>query len=110
MIELTPLQAAHAAVAANPTKPAMAIIHDAPDVRLVVFRLEPGQQVTPHTSPSTVLLEVLEGTGMISWADGERSAGPGGMVTFVPGELHGMRALDERFCLLATIAPRPGGR
>jgi hypothetical protein len=31
------------------------------------------------------------------------------VVAYAPDERHGMRALDERFVVLATIAPRPGG-
>ncbi len=91
------------AVAANPTRPATATVHDEPSVRLVVFRLEPGQQVAPHVSEMTVLLTVLSGRGVISGGDGESEAKPGVVATFAPGELHGMRAGEERFCLLATI-------
>lgn len=95
--------AARDAVASNPTRPATATVHDAPGVRLVVFRLEPGQHVAPHVSEMTVLLTVLSGHGVISGGDRETEAGPGEIATFAPGELHGMRAGDERFCLLATI-------
>lgn len=60
------------AVAGRAERPATTIVHDSADVRLVVFRIEPGQ--------------------------------------YEPHEPHAMRALDERFVLLATIAPRPGSR
>jgi quercetin dioxygenase-like cupin family protein len=46
----------------------------------------------------------------VSGADEERRVGPGMMLTFVPGESHGMRAVDEELVILATIAPRPGAR
>jgi quercetin dioxygenase-like cupin family protein len=105
-----PLRSAHQAVSANPNRPATAVIHDSPDARLVVFRLEPGQAVAPHTSTSAVVLQVLEGAGIISGDGVEESVAPGDTVSFEPSELHGMRALNERFCLLATIAPRPGTR
>lgn len=94
------------AVSANPTRPATAVIHDAPGVRLVVFRIEPGQQVAPHTSEATVLLTVLSGRGVVSGGDAEREVGPGDVIAYDPGELHGMRALAERFSLMATIARR----
>ena len=110
MTHLDPRAAARAAVAANPLRPASAIVHDAPDARLVVFRLAPGQEVAPHTSPSTVLLTVLEGSGTLSGGDGERPCATGDVVTYEPGELHGMRATDGELLLLATIAPRPGER
>jgi quercetin dioxygenase-like cupin family protein len=88
----------------------MAVIHDTAELRLVVFRIEPGQQVAPHTSTSSVTLEVLEGIGVVSGPDGELEVAGGDLVCFAPGELHGMRAAGGRFCLLAMIAPRPGGR
>ena len=95
--------AAAAAVSSSPMRPATAAIHDVPVVRLVVFRIEPGQQVAPHTNPGTVLLTVLSGCGTIS-GDGEtHEVGEGSVVAYSPGELHAMRAGDEPFCLLATI-------
>jgi quercetin dioxygenase-like cupin family protein len=95
------------AVSARPDRPATALMHDTPDVRLVVFRIEPGQQVAPHTSSSTVVLSILSGTGVVS--DGERdySVRAGAVVAYMPNEPHGMRALDDPLVILATIAPRP---
>ena len=110
MKALAPRAAARDAIAASAARPAMAIVHDTPDVRLVVFRLAPGQEVPPHTSPSTVLLTVLEGAGTLSGAGEERRCSAGDVVLYAPGELHGMRADDAELLLLATIAPRPGGR
>jgi quercetin dioxygenase-like cupin family protein len=98
------------ATAAQPTRPATLIMHDSPDARLVLFRLEPGQAVAPHRNASTVILTVLAGTGTVSGPDSERTVRPGDVVTYDPDELHGMRSDAERFVLLATIAPRPGAR
>jgi quercetin dioxygenase-like cupin family protein len=111
MKSIDALSAARAAVTANPGRPAMAIIHDSDDVRMVVFRIGPGQRVAPHTSKSTVLLRVLEGTGVLSGADGEeRTCSRDDMVVYERGELHGMAATDEELIVMATIAPRPGSR
>jgi quercetin dioxygenase-like cupin family protein len=107
---LDPRAAARAAVAASPARPATAVIHDAPDVRLVVFRLAPGQAVPPHRSTSSVLLTVLEGSGTLSGADDERACRAGDAVAYEPNELHGMRADGDELLLLATITPRPGAR
>lgn len=95
--------AADAAVQSHPRRPATAVVHDVPGVRLVVFRIEPGQEVAPHTAEATVLLTVISGRGMISGPASETAASPGTVVTYAPGELHGMRADAERFCVLATI-------
>ena len=109
-----PREAARQAVAAHADRPATAILHDTPDARLVVFRLAPGQAVPPHRSASSVLLTVLEGTGVLSGEDGgvacERDCAAGDVVAYAPHELHGMRAGDGELLLLATITPRPGER
>ncbi len=111
---LDPVDAARGAVSPHADRPATAILHDAPDLRLVVFRLSPGQAVPPHRSTSTVMLTVLAGSGVLA---GQGVAGPdervcvaGDCVTYVPSELHDMRATDSELVVLATITPRPGSR
>ena len=103
-------RAAADATAANPSRPATAVVSDAPDARLVVFRLAPGQAVAPHRSVSTVTLTVLAGSGVVSGGDGEQDVGEGDVVTYEPNEMHGMRAIDRELILLATLTPRPGSR
>lgn len=100
---VNPMNAALEAVAAMPTRPATAAIYDATAVRLVVFRLEPGQEVALHTNNGTVLLTVLSGSGTIIGGTDERQVGPGEVVAYAPDEPHGMKAGAERFCLMATI-------
>jgi quercetin dioxygenase-like cupin family protein len=114
MKTLNPRESSRLAISASPSRPATAVLHDSDDVRLVVFRLGAGQQVPPHRNGSSVMLTVLEGEGLIS---GEENGAPvevrckqGDVVTYVPNELHGMRAESGEFLLLATIAPRPGSR
>lgn len=110
MITLDARRAAADAVAPAANRPATAIVHDAPDVRLVVFRLAPGQAVPPHRNASTVILTVLAGHGLVSGSDDERPVQAGDVVAYAPNEQHGMRATDAELVLLATIAPRPGTR
>lgn len=114
MKALDPREAARAAVAASPTRPATAVIHDSDDARLVVFRIAPGQSVAPHRSPATVLVSVLEGTALLSSDhDGvarEEAFVAGTAALYAPNELHGMRATNDTVLLLATITPRPGTR
>ncbi len=69
-----------------------------------------ARQAAPHTSTSTVVLTVLEGTGTLSGVDAERVCSEGAIVAYAPGELHGMRATNGELLLLATITPRPGSR
>jgi quercetin dioxygenase-like cupin family protein len=98
------------AKAANPTRPATSIAHDSPDARVVLFRIEPRQEVAPHTSRSSVVLVILSGSGLVVGADGERPVRAGDIVAYAPEEKHGMRALDEQLVLAAVIAPRPAAR
>lgn len=88
-------------------RPAISILHDSPDARLVLFRIEPGQRVPPHTSDSTVILSVLAGSGSVTGGDEERAVAPGEIVAYEPGEVHGMEAGEETLIILATISPRP---
>jgi quercetin dioxygenase-like cupin family protein len=114
MKTLAPKRAARDAVAARPDRPATAVLHDAPDARLVVFRIAAGQAVAPHRSASSVLLTVLEGEGVLSGEESgvsvERPCAAGDVVAYAPDELHGMRAGDGELLLLATITPRPDER
>ena len=106
------LAMAEYAVSANPDRPATAIIHDSADARLVVFRIETRQAVPLHSSTSSVILVIIRGVGFVSGpVDGgvsEREVHQGTVVTYEPGEFHGMRATSGPFVVLAIIVPRPG--
>ncbi len=114
MKALDPANAARAAISPNPEKPASAVIHDTDDLRLVVFRIAPGQSVPPHRSVSSVMLTVLEGEGTLAGEENgqpvEQRFGAGQSVTYEPNELHSMSAGSTELLLLATITPRPGSR
>ena len=105
-----PAATARDAQAANPSRPAMAVVHDAPDARIIVFRIAAGQAVPVHTSSSTVVLHVLSGAGLVQGAEGERPVGAGTVVAYEPREPHGMRATTGELVVLALIAPRPASR
>jgi quercetin dioxygenase-like cupin family protein len=105
-----PAAVARTAVAAHPDRPAMSLMHDGTDARLVVFRIAAGQSVPVHTSGSTVVLHVLSGSGLVSGSGGELEVSPGAVVAYEPQESHGMRARTEELTLLAVITPRPASR
>jgi quercetin dioxygenase-like cupin family protein len=110
MLVSNALDAALAATSAQAGRAATAMLHNAPDVRVVVFRIAPGQDVPVHTSTSSVVLTVLEGSGTVSGRDGERQVRAADLIAYAPNESHGMRAGAETFVLLAVIAPAPGSR
>lgn len=93
---------------ARPDRPATQLLHDDPNVRVVRFHVAPGQAVPPHTSDSTVLVQVIAGDGIFNGAGDEVHLGPGETAVYVPGELHSMRpAGDGSLHFLAVITPRP---
>lgn len=87
-------------------RPVTRLLYDAPEMRVVVFGLEAGQEIPPHTAPSRVLLHLLQGRGVFLTGKGEEPAYPGAFVVTEPNELHGLKAV-ERTVMLAVIAPRP---
>ena len=101
---------AAAAVTANAARPATALIHDSADARVVLFRIEPGQQVPVHTSVSTVLLIVISGAGVVAGATGDRDVRAGDIIAYDVDEPHGMRANEKPLVIAAVIAPRPAAR
>jgi quercetin dioxygenase-like cupin family protein len=101
--------AAAAAVSAGRDRPAVAMLHDHEDARLVIFRIAPGQQVASHTSSSSVFMTVVSGSGLVSGGEDERPVNAGDVLAFAPREPHGMRAEREELVIAALIAPRPGG-
>jgi len=96
-----------AAITANAARPATALIHDSADARVVVFRIEPGQQVPVHSSASTVLLIAISGAGVVAGATGDRDVRAGDIIAYDVNEPHGMRANKEPLVIAAVIAPRP---
>jgi len=99
-----------ASATAQRDRPATALLHDSADARVVLFRIDPGQQVPVHTSASTVLLMIVSGSGTVVGADGERTVSAGDIVAYDPQEPHGMRADGEQLVIVAVIAPRPAAR
>jgi quercetin dioxygenase-like cupin family protein len=105
-----PAEAARSAVPAAPDRPAVALLHDEDEGRLIVFRIAPGQKVAQHSSVSNLFLTVISGTGYVSGGEGERPVGAGEILAIAPREPHAMRADREELVLAAFITPRPGSR
>jgi Uncharacterized conserved protein, contains double-stranded beta-helix domain len=66
-------------------RPTMVVMHDSRDARLIIFRIGVGQSLPDHASPSTVLLHVVSGCGLVSGAGGERAVHAGEVVAYEPG-------------------------
>ncbi|MEX2572091.1 MAG: AraC family ligand binding domain-containing protein [Gemmatimonadota bacterium] len=93
---------------ARPDRPATELLHDDPNARVVCFRVEPGQAVAPHTSDSTVLIQVIEGAGVFHGEGSSAELSAGGTAVYAPGEVHSMEpAGNGTLRFLAIITPRP---
>ena len=73
---------------------------------MVLFCLEPDQEVSPHQSSSEVIFYGVEGKGTISVGDDEVGVEPDTVVVCPPLLPHGIKA-EERATVLAVITPRP---
>ena len=92
----------------RPDRPANALLHDTPDLRIVAFTLEPRQVVAPHRSPATVVVHVLAGHAVFRGEGNDEPLRTGESAAYAPGETHSIIAGDEGVRFLAIIAPRPG--
>jgi quercetin dioxygenase-like cupin family protein len=90
----------------DPEEKVSRLVLDTNEVRLALFCSEPGQGVEGCSSTSRVSFTILEGEGEFFNGKSKLRAGPGTVVVWEPGEIHGYRALT-RLVFLATIAPRP---
>ena len=101
---------AAAAASSGHDRPATSLVHDSADARVVLFRIEPGQEVPAHVSRSTVLLLIIAGSGVVSGGETERTVHAGDIVAYDPHEQHGMRAASDELVIAAVIAPRAAAR
>jgi quercetin dioxygenase-like cupin family protein len=91
----------------RPDRAATQLLYDDENARIVSFSLLSGQRVAPHRSPSTVIVQVLEGEGVFRGEGSEDRLGAGSTVVYEPGEMHSMDATAGPLRFLAIIAPRP---
>ena len=91
----------------RPDRPATALLHDEANARIVAFHLLAGQEVSPHRSPSTVIVQVLEGEGLSQGEGVEATLEAGETALFEPSETHAVKAAGGALRFLAIISPRP---
>jgi quercetin dioxygenase-like cupin family protein len=87
-------------------KPCRELLFDSPNMRVLTFNFEPGQElpVHSHNADSEVALLILEGEGVFTGGAEEFPAKPGTLQIMPVTEPHGLRALT-RLRLLVFIAP-----
>jgi quercetin dioxygenase-like cupin family protein len=95
------------ATPAREDRPATQLLYDEGDVRVVSFHLLAGQEVPPHRSTSTVVVQVTDGQGYFAGDDGETFLDAGDVAVFAPEEKHSIRATDRPLRFVAILSPRP---
>jgi quercetin dioxygenase-like cupin family protein len=89
----------------NADKPYRELLYDSPNLRVLAFNFEPGQELPVHSHPADadVTLMVLEGEGVFTGTN-EMPAKPGLIQIMPVCEPHGLKA-HTRLRLLVLIAP-----
>jgi quercetin dioxygenase-like cupin family protein len=89
----------------TPGNPYRELLYDSPNLRVLAFNFEPGQEmpVHSHTADSDVTLIILEGEGEFLGAH-EMPAKTGSVQIMPVCEPHGLKA-HTRLRLLVLIAP-----
>ncbi|MCF6157792.1 MAG: cupin domain-containing protein [wastewater metagenome] len=82
------------------------ILFDSDAMRMVLFCLEKGQEVPPHTAQPQVVMLVISGKGSFLIGDKTYQVKPDSVAVCKSMEAHGIKA-DEQMVVLASIIPRP---
>lgn len=90
----------------DPNRMVAKMLHDSERCRVVLFCLEPGQEVSPHESSSEVIFYGVAGKGTVLIGETHVELEPQAFVVCPPTVPHGIKA-TERTTILAVITPRP---
>ncbi len=87
-------------------KPLSEVVYQDENAKVVRFYLRKGQEIKPHSSPSSVFITVLRGSLSFLSRDKEERLSSGDTIFYEPNELHGFKALEDSV-VEAVITPRP---
>jgi len=84
----------------------------APGLRVTLFRFAAGQELSEHTTPTRVLLQVLAGVGDFTLGSQTRRLGAGDLLHMPPHLPHAVRAVEDLTFLLVQAKPpaAPAGK
>jgi quercetin dioxygenase-like cupin family protein len=83
------------------------VLFSSPECRAVLVELEGGEEMGDHRVRERAVVHVVDGRVSIDASGVTAECEAGTLVTFTPGEPHGVRAL-EHSRLLLILAPWPG--
>jgi len=87
-------------------KPISEVVYEDNNARVVRFYLKKGQEIKPHTSPSSVYVTVLKGKVVFTAGEERIEGEQGSTIYYEPNELHGFVAKEDSI-LEAVITPKP---
>lgn len=79
----------------------------APGLRATLFRFAAGQELSEHTSPARVLVQVTAGTCEFSVSGKVHVLRPGEMLHLPPHAPHAVRAPEDMTLLVLQATPPP---
>ncbi len=83
------------------------LVYEDDNAKVIRFYLKQGQEIKPHTSPSSVFISVIKGRALFH-VEGKNPViiSEGGTVFYEPKELHGFKAMEDSV-IQAVITPNP---
>ena len=78
-----------------------------PELRLVLFSFDAGQELTSHTSRRRAVAQILTGACDFFFAGKWQRLEPGAVLHLPPNHPHAVRAADGPFTMLLTLATEP---
>ncbi len=81
-----------------------------PELRLVHFAFDAGQELTTHTNRRRAIVQILSGTGEILFNDRWQTLPAGSLVHLPPSHPHAVRAGAGPFTMLLTLASEPAAQ
>ena len=78
-----------------------------PELRIVLFAFDAGQELTSHTSRRRAVVQVLSGTCDFFFAGAWHRLESGALLHLPPGHPHAVRAEAGAFTMLLTLAAEP---
>jgi quercetin dioxygenase-like cupin family protein len=83
----------------------------APGLRVTLFRFDAGQELSEHTSPARVTLQVIAGSGDFTLGSETRRLVAGDLLHMPPQLPHAVRAVEDlTFLLTQAWPPVPAGK
>jgi quercetin dioxygenase-like cupin family protein len=87
------------------------VLHENPQLRLVAFAFDTGQQLTDHAASRPAVIQVIEGQFELTLGDETVTAGPRSWALLPAGLEHSVTALEPSVLLLTLLggssAPGP---